>query len=356
MAGPASLGGISSLIRTLLPVLKQQVDLQFFPTVRGRPPKKAGRVSAGNLFLALSQYARFIFALIKYRPEIVHLHTSQGIGWLKDSFFVLISKALGLRIVLHIHAADFDQFYLKTPRLMQAYTRWAVHLADAVISVSEQWKHVIAQIAPPDRMHLFLNCINIEEIPPRENGLPLNGVSALFLGAVGERKGVPELLEAAHRLHAQGLPFHIWIAGSEEKQGELLAARRKIGDLRLEAVCELTGDVREERKQDLLKRADLFVLPSHHEGLPIAMLEGMAAGLAVVATPVGGIPEVVKDGYNGFLVPPGNVEALAEKLALLVQNPQLCRTMGQLNRKIAEQELDVKPYAARLVQLYQSLA
>jgi len=82
------------------------------------------------------------------------------------------------------------------------------------------------------------------------------------------------------------------------------------------------------------------------------VLEAMAAGLAIVATGVGGIPAVVEDGYNGFLMSPGDVEALAEKLSILVEDTQLCQRMGRRSREIAERELDVEPYVERLVGLY----
>jgi glycosyltransferase involved in cell wall biosynthesis len=88
----------------------------------------------------------------------------------------------------------------------------------------------------------------------------------------------------------------------------------------------------------------------------MAILEAMAAGLPVVATSVGGIPEVIREGYNGFLIGPGDVQGLAEKLAILAENPNLRESMGKSSREFAKQELDVKPYINRLVALYESLA
>jgi glycosyltransferase involved in cell wall biosynthesis len=116
------------------------------------------------------------------------------------------------------------------------------------------------------------------------------------------------------------------------------------------------GDVREQKKANLLEEAKLFALPSHDEGLPIALLEAMAAGLAIVTTPVGGIPEVIRDGYNGLLVAPGNVEGLADQLAVLVGDPSRLEAMGRRNREFAEQKLDVRPYVERLMTLYESIA
>jgi glycosyltransferase involved in cell wall biosynthesis len=157
-------------------------------------------------------------------------------------------------------------------------------------------------------------------------------------------------------LKRQGSSLHLRIAGNEERAGELARARTRLGELALKESCQLVGDVRGETKTRLLDEASLFVLPSYQEGLPIAVLEAMAAGLPVITTPVGGLPEVIKDGYNGFLVPPGAVAVLAEKLALLAANPDLRETMGRRNLEIAQKELDVKPYVNRLVTLYESLA
>jgi glycosyltransferase involved in cell wall biosynthesis len=157
-------------------------------------------------------------------------------------------------------------------------------------------------------------------------------------------------------LNSSDCSLHLWIAGDEEREGDLARARTRLEELDLEDRCQLVGTVRGESKTQLLDEASLFVLPSYNEGLPMAILEAMAAGLAVVATPVGGIPEVIRDDYNGFLVTPGDVEALAEKLAILANDRHLREVMGRRGREIAEQELDVKPYVERLVALYESLA
>jgi glycosyltransferase involved in cell wall biosynthesis len=355
MVGPASLGGISSLIRTILPVLEKRIDLRFFPTVQKRPPNEAGKLSIGNITLAFMQYVRFMSSMLSFRPGIIHLHTSQGSGWLKDSFFILISKFFGVHVVVHLHAFDFDKFYAQTPRLMKAYTRWVLHRVDAIICVSDSWKNLIAQIAPVNHIYKYINCININDINDHNEKIATTKVNALFLGAVGNRKGVPELLDALGSLKSQELPLHLWIAGTEEKDGDLALAAEKINKHHLEEKCELIGDVREERKSQLLASADIFVLPSHNEGLPIALLECMASGMAVISTSVGGIPEIIVDGYNGFLVEPGNVDALAEKLAILAKDRELMRKMGRLNREIAENDLNVENYVTKLVQLYQDI-
>lgn len=358
MVGPQPLGGmggISSLAQTIIPVLEQRVDLKYLTTVQHRAPKEAGKLSLRNVGLVIPQYLRFLQLLVQFRPDVVHIHTSQGFGWLKDSLFVVAAKLCGRRVVLHVHAADFDALYGRQPRLIQKHTCRVMAMVDAILAVSTKWQELLARIVPLGRILTFRNCVAVNAIAPRAVDPSSHRVKALFLGAVGPRKGILDLLDAMHSLKSEGCPLDLWIAGSEEKEGDFASASARLKRLELTDTCQLLGFVRGEQKRMLLQTADLFVLPSYNEGLPIALLEAMAAGLPVVATPVGGIPEVITDGHNGFLVAAGDVQALADKLAILTHDAQLRDVMGRRNREIAETGLDVVPYVERLVALYESL-
>jgi glycosyltransferase involved in cell wall biosynthesis len=105
----------------------------------------------------------------------------------------------------------------------------------------------------------------------------------------------------------------------------------------------------------LLARADLFVLSSRSEGMPISVLEAMAAGLPVVASAVGGIPEIVIDGETGILVPPGNVEALAAALSALLADPEERRRLGEAGRRRAGALFDLPRFRRAHVELYERL-
>lgn len=357
MIGPGEhlVGGISSLVQVLLPRLNQCVDLSYLPTVQRRPLDQSGRVSLPNIVLAANQYVRFVRELVLFRPHIVHLHTSQGLAWYKDTFFIVLARACRVKVVLHMHGGNFTERYEKSSRLRQFYTRKVLSLANAVVEVSDERRERLMRTFQMERVYAFRNCIDAEAGLFRPASRSANGAKGLFLGVVGESKGVFDLLEASASLKTSGYPLQIWIAGPEERSGDLDRARMKWQALGLEDVCHFVGTVRGDMKARLLQEASVFVLPSYQEALPMAVLEAMAAGLAIVATPVGGIPEVVRDGHNGFLVTPGDVEDLAEKLALLASDGRMRESMGQRSREIAERELDVRPYTVRLVALYESL-
>jgi glycosyltransferase involved in cell wall biosynthesis len=356
MIGPGKdiVSGINTLVDVLVPVLEQRVTLCYFPSVNSRPVKKSGRLSGQNIILAFEQYTRFLVALFRSRPQIIHIHTSQGMGWLKDTFYILVGKLYGSKVVLHIHAADFDSLYGKRSKPVQRYTRWVMGLTDAIISVSDEWKQRLGGIVPAEKVFSFKNCINVDSFSTHPADHSGDTVQALFIGSVGSRKGAFDLLEALGRLKARGCVLPACIAGYEESEGGLVKARSRLQELHLADSCELPGTVLGDKKAELFARSNLFVLPSYNEGLPMAILEGMSAGMAVVSTPVGGIPEIVRDGYNGYLIQPGDIEGLAEKLEVLTRDPGLCQIMGLRSREIVE-ELDVKPYVARLITLYKSL-
>jgi glycosyltransferase involved in cell wall biosynthesis len=117
----------------------------------------------------------------------------------------------------------------------------------------------------------------------------------------------------------------------------------------------LAGQLSDEEKFFELSRADILVLPTHTEGFPLSLLEGMAMGLPVVTTPVGGIPEIVKDGVNGYLVSPKDVEMLAERILTLVKEPGKRQRMGEANARLYREQLSAHKVVARIHTLLREL-
>lgn len=349
-------GGISALVETILPELRRKVEVLYFPTVVNRSLMDCGKVTIKNLIIAGSQYIRYLYAMVLNRPNIIHLHTSQGYGWLKDTFYLWVSRLFGCRIVLHMHGGNFDNYYNESPRPIQLYTLGNLKLADLIVTVSHEWEDRIKKILPNGKVVSLLNCIDLDELRPKNDGNDQKDrVFAIFLGRVGPLKGAMDLIESLGILQSRDLILHTWILGGEEQNGDMKRAQTKIDELGLSGKCELLGNVGRDRKNQLLIESNVFILPSYYECLPISILEAMAAGLPIIATPVGGIPEVVKEGENGFLVLPGDINTLAERIERIVIDRKLRKVMGNKSREIAEQILDVNEYTCKLINLYRSL-
>jgi glycosyltransferase involved in cell wall biosynthesis len=134
--------------------------------------------------------------------------------------------------------------------------------------------------------------------------------------------------------------------------GEIDEVRRLARELAVEAQLELPGWVAGEAKARLLAEAAIYVLPSHNENLPVSILEAMAAGLPVVSTRVGGIPDAVRHGTEGLLVTPGAREELAQALLRLLSDPALARKMGDSGRRRVASEFSPAAVLGALERLY----
>jgi glycosyltransferase involved in cell wall biosynthesis len=148
---------------------------------------------------------------------------------------------------------------------------------------------------------------------------------------------------------AQHPDAHFTICGAEPPD-DIRAMAAAVGPS-----VSLPGFVRGPDKLRTLQQAALLVLPSYAEGVPIAVLEGIAAGLPVVTTPVGGVPDIFVDGINGFLVSPGDTPALARAISRLLDDQDLRCVMGQANRRQALAEFDTPIYVERLLSLYRAM-
>jgi glycosyltransferase involved in cell wall biosynthesis len=176
-------------------------------------------------------------------------------------------------------------------------------------------------------------------------------VKALFLGFLIKSKGIYDMIEMAKKFERDNLPIKIIIGGKGEEEKNFL---QKIKDENLSNL-EYLGWVSGEQKINLYKGSDLLLLPSYKEGMPMVILEGMSFGLPVVSSNIAGIPDMVVDGENGYLLAPGDIDGYVEKITKMVQDPSLRKNFGERSRTVAE---NFKKEKISLLwhQLYQTLS
>ncbi len=161
------------------------------------------------------------------------------------------------------------------------------------------------------------------------------GPSVLFVGWMIHRKGVHLLLEAAEILSREIPALKVRFVGPEMEDGDMSGLKAKHRSLIEQGTVSILGAIEQERLYGELSRCAILCLPSLAESAPMAISQAMAAGKAVVATKVGGVPEMVEDGVTGKLVPPGDVESLAAALREALAEDAECRAMGERARAIA---------------------
>lgn len=297
---------------------------------------------------SLAPWRRLYSLLRRERIDILHAHMPRAA--LPGS---VLARAAGLPVVIaHEHGTDYYGHWLRRLLDRQVVSR----LSDVVLAPSEWDRRNLIEHGhmPAERVMVFRNGISA---PAPEDGGALRDELAApggpLIGAVGRLmpvKGYADLIAAVDRLGDQGRPVRCVIAGTGPEEPRL---RALIGELGLEDSVSLLGfrsDI-----ADLLAAVDVLAMPSHREAAPLALIEAMAAGCAIVATRTGGLPELIEDDVTGLLVAPQAPDALAAGIARLIDHPDLARRLGHAARERQRAEFSVQAMLARLQDLYVGL-
>ena len=208
--------------------------------------------------------------------------------------------------------------------------------------------------APRVRAQVVANAIDMAPTvrEARERFDEHGHLKLVFIGRLVAAKGLFEAIEAIALLRDQGLQVDFVIAGSgvDEQRLRSEVAARGLGDR-----ISFAGAVFGQAKMRLLSQAQVLLYPSYSEGLPYALLEGMAAGALPVTCPVGAIPDVIVDGQHGFLVPPRDPAALRAALQRLLDDPTLRRQMGAAGRALAHAEFTPQQLLRRVQAVYEEV-
>lgn len=291
----------------------------------------------------------FFFALLCRDVALVHAHVASRGSFKRKSLFLALARAFGVPTIFHLHGAQFHKF--ADSEAGPALRRWIVYSLERssrVIVLSEAWAAYVRKLAPRAKVEVIANPV---AFPEELDQSAVEPGRVLFLGRVDQRKGAFDLLEAARIVAPQVPGFRLALGGD----GDLGRVRETVRGLGLAGQVEVLGWVGPESKEQEFARAQIFVLPSYDEGLPMAMLEAMALGKAIVVTPVGGIPEAVQDGEQGLLVPPGDPAALAATLTRLLNAPDLCSKLGVAARARVAERFSTDIVLKQVVALYGNL-
>lgn len=237
-------------------------------------------------------------------------------------------------------------------RVLYRLYNWCIRRADCMQCISGYTIGRLAEAGYPDNiLRLIPNAVDLSRFSVAEGTRPRDGKQArvVFVGRVEPVKGLAVLLDAWAQ-SGLGERAHLTVAGDGTQRGILM---RSAQDKGIGASVEFPGEVR--NVPELLGTAHIYVQPSYQEGLSNAVLEAMAAGLPIVGTRISGNEDVVTDGDNGLLVPPGDAAALADALCQLVENPQLAARMGARSRARAEERFSVPAIVGKLERAYRGL-
>lgn len=346
MVGPNLLAtsGISAVVNNWLDAgLEEEVDFHYLSTLTDYVP---GHYLQKTID-ALRAYYQFITDARKY--DIVHIHVSSGMGFYRKLVILLIAGLKNTKVAVHLHGSVFREFYDNSSGIQKLLIRYFFDRADAIFVLSESWLNFIREISKNDNIYIIYNGASVDRLCKVERNDGKIVIS--FMGRLGDRKGTYDLLDAFEKL-IQSEPAAFLILGGD---GDVEKVRSLVKEKNLDDNIDILGWVPGDRKYEVFNRSDIYTLPSYNEGLPGSILEGMAAGLPIISTPVGGIPEAVIEGHNGYLIEPGDSDALCERMLRLCQDSELRKKMGEESRRIIIEKFDISKIVNNLVCVYQKM-
>ena len=339
-----NVSGISTLVRQII----KYGDAEFYHFQAGRADDEKGK--AGWIFKQIFLVPRFYRQIKHEKVDVVHINTALNpLSILRDFALVKTARLAGRKILLHLHGGKFLAREFENNRL-KIIAEKMLRGADAVIVLSELEKQIIEARWKNLDARVLKNAVSLDEAKGGEKNTTKNTI--IFLGRLHESKGLHEIVEACRILKNENIEFQFRCFGAGALKNFFVEEMTKIlGDK-----FYFGGVVSGAEKWNELAGGDIFLLPSRHgEGLPIAMLEAMAARCVVIASDVASVRSVIKNGENGFLVEPYNAAQVIEKLKFLLSGKADWETLRRNARATVEENYAINDYAEKLEKIYREI-
>jgi glycosyltransferase involved in cell wall biosynthesis len=349
----AEVGGAQTYVATLLPALTEHFDVCV--AASGPGPLRAAAEDAGARYVPLRHVRRSLHPVADFlgfvelvrlcrreRPHVVHTNSSKA--GILGRVAATVTR-VPIRIFT-VHGWAFNAHRGWQALLYRSADRLASRLTTRIICVSERERlaGIAARTCSPEQTVVIPNAVDVRAAL---RAAPAEGRTIVSVGRLKAPKDFVTLARALGQLPRGS--FRATVLGDGPDRGVFVAELRSLG---LEDAVELAGEVEDVAAR--LAAASVFVLSSDSEGMPMSVLEAMAAALPVVASAVGGIPELVVDGETGLLVQPRDPAGMAAALRRLLDDPDLRQRLGEAARRRAEERFDLPRFLQAHLKLYEA--
>ena len=329
---PDSPGGIATVIGIYLQRYQEKYGLKMIGTYAGK----------ARLSLFAVAVIKVSWICLTEKEPLFHIHISKGGSCLRKMIIATICNLSRKDYILHIHGGQFLEFIMAERPFVRRYIVFIFNRSRKIVTLANYWKAEYDRQFNDRLVTVIPNpCPDFgQSCQKKSNPVPV----ILFIGLLCPAKGIYDLIDAIKIIvQTRQVRVRIFGNGEVDKVTEYAAG-----------IDGLTVSPWVERKKiiDEYKQADIFLLPSYIEGLPMVILEAMSCGLPIIATNVGGIPEMVHDGYNGFLLMPGDIAGLVEKLMILIDQKNVRESMGENSLKQMRENYALENLDRQIAALY----
>lgn len=351
--------------------IHEHFSVSLFDTNFRKSNTDKGKLGLSAIIIFIKFIFGLITRLIRYKPDIVYYYvTATKVGWIfKDIWLITISKLFGKKVVIHMRAGHFDYNFSRMSPVLQKIIVFVCKKVDLGLAQSPSLKKQFANIMNNSKVDYVYNMIDTNIYSP--NLVTKDDLEVFFMGHLSQAKGYNDLLRAMPMVIEKYPSITFSFAGTQlEDERNVFNDYTSNKPIQFEkskvAYDELIskgytknykylGIVDEKAKITQFNKSIIFVLPSFSEGFSMAVLEALSMGVPVVTTPVGALEDIIIDGLNGHLIPPGNPKKISEALLDLIDNKELRFGISKQNRLMVEQNFALEKVIEKYVELFNDL-
>jgi glycosyltransferase involved in cell wall biosynthesis len=307
---------------------------------------EVGTVTLSKILRIPDLYRRVHAAIRQFRPDCCVYFITVGLGsLLVDCLVLSLLRKRQIPYILYFHGQGYIAYTLRRYMAVRGIIRRAFREALGGLILGERLKRDIEPFISESRLLVLPNGIPPIDVRESDGGDGHDtAVWVVFLSNLIPTKGPARFLKMAKLVSEQEPDVHFVMAGRPASEEYLSELRNIVTGEGLGRCVELRDAIYGPDKDRLLRRMDIFVLPTEKDTSPIVIFEAMQRGVPVVSSPVGAIPEVVKDAINGYIVNPDDIHATAERVLRLVRDPVLRKKMGNMSRALFEENYSLAAY------------
>lgn len=349
--------------------LSERFNLVHLNTSNRRSNTERGKFDLPNTFWSLRHFAKLIYLLILYRPNIAYVPLAQNkSGFLKYSSYILLSYIFKVRVISRLGGGDFDKFYIRSSVLMKLYIQAILKCPTIVIVRGKRLKKQFEGLVPKEKIRVVPIALETKDFDrnyhlKKDINIASDKIKILYVGHISKAKGALDLLRAVPFIVKETPKVEFLFAGNIIKKERNILHIHNPPNIEIELnhiieknkirpYIKFLGIIDGERKIEFFLSTDVFVFPSYSEAFGFVILEAMAAGLPIVATPVGALPEVFKDKENVLFVDVGKPQMIAKKVLELIKSPSLRKSMGENNRKVVKEKFNLDKYSELMSNIF----
>lgn len=359
LIGPVNrtdIGSIPMLNRAFMDGLSDHYTFIPFNVGRKYGKSKVASFNAVNIWYLVKQYLLLIYKILNLRPAIFHYAITSNWNFVKSLFFLKTAKKLGTKkVVGHLHGGSFDIFLQNLSNKKKIRAIRLLNSIDVIIVASVYWKDFLLDNDINTLIMVVNNPIDNSYVRRINQQKPIiRNNRFLFVGSIGKRKGFYDIIDVSTKLNDK---FILDAIGAGDKKNDLNKINSLIKKYGLISKINIVQSEKMtlEEKVHYFSNEGVFLFPSHNENFPLVILEAACAGIPIISTRVGAIPEFFTHMENIYFVEPGDLNQIEEAIKFMIKNPNEKIKLGNAAKKLYNDKLSQEIVMSQMLKVYQKL-